>query len=71
MSCYRFVFRQQVSMIREFNGDLEKLGNAERFYWELIKVPHYLVRLQGMIQVRRLCFFFFLWVGICACECVK
>lgn len=42
---------EEVSMIREFNGDLEKLGNAERFYWELIKVPHYLVRLQGMIQM--------------------
>ncbi|XP_063596837.1 inverted formin-2-like [Penaeus indicus] len=42
---------EEVSMIKDFNGDVEKLGNAERFYWELIKVPHYQVRLQGMIQM--------------------
>ncbi|XP_042859347.1 inverted formin-2-like [Penaeus japonicus] len=42
---------EEVNMIRDFNDDVEKLGSAERFYLELVKVPHYQVRLQGMIQM--------------------
>lgn len=38
-------------MVKEYDGDLEKLGNAERFYHELIKVPKFQVRIEGMIQV--------------------
>ena len=36
-------------MLKEFKGDKDKLGNAEKFLSALIKVPHYKLRLEGMI----------------------
>ena len=38
-------------MIKEFSGEEEKLGNAEKFYRLLVKVPSFRVRIEGMIQV--------------------
>lgn len=38
-------------MVKEYDGDIKKLGNAEKFYYELIKVPKYQVKIEGMIQV--------------------
>ncbi|XP_076038925.1 inverted formin-2-like [Oratosquilla oratoria] len=44
----------ELAMIKEYTGDIEKLGNAERFYFELAKVPMYNVRIDGMIQMEEL-----------------
>lgn len=44
----------EVTMIKEYQGEVTKLGDAERFYHELIKVPHYQTRLEGMIQMEEL-----------------
>lgn len=44
----------EVSMIKEYQGDVNKLGNAELFYYELIKVPKFQVRIEGMIQMEEL-----------------
>ncbi|KAK4317796.1 hypothetical protein Pmani_011151 [Petrolisthes manimaculis] len=44
----------EVTIIKEFQGDVTKLGDAERFYHELIKVPQYQIRLEGMIQMEEL-----------------
>lgn len=36
-------------MLKDFKGDKNKLGNAEKFLLALIVVPHYKLRLEGMI----------------------
>ena len=36
-------------MLKDFKGDKNKLGNAEKFLLALIVVPHYQLRLEGMI----------------------
>ncbi|XP_028397616.1 inverted formin-2-like [Dendronephthya gigantea] len=38
-----------VGMLKDFKGDKNKLGNAEKFLLALIVVPHYKLRLEGMI----------------------
>lgn len=40
-------------MIKEYQGEPAKLGDAEKFYVELLRVEGYQVRLEGMIQVRQ------------------
>ncbi|KAK3880503.1 hypothetical protein Pcinc_014994 [Petrolisthes cinctipes] len=44
----------EVTIIKEFQGDVTKLGDAEKFYHELLKVPQYQIRLEGMIQMEEL-----------------
>ncbi|XP_045594801.2 inverted formin-2 isoform X1 [Procambarus clarkii] len=44
----------EVAMVKEYEGDVEKLGNAEKFYHELIKIPKFQVRIEGMIQMEEL-----------------
>lgn len=44
----------EVTMIQEYQGDTEKLGNAEKFYCHLIKVPAFQVLIEGMIQMEEL-----------------
>lgn len=44
----------EVNMIKEYQGDPAKLGDAEKFYVELLKVEGYQVRLEGMIQMEEL-----------------
>ena len=39
----------KVGMLKDFKGDKNKLGNAEKFLLALIVVPHYKLRLEGMI----------------------
>jgi hypothetical protein len=39
----------KVGMLKDFQGDKNKLGNAEKFLLALIVVPHYKLRLEGMI----------------------
>lgn len=38
-----------MSLLNDFKGDKSKLGNAEAFLLALISVPHYKLRLEGMI----------------------
>lgn len=40
----------KVGMLKDFKGDTNKLGNAEKFLLALIMVPHYKLRLEGMIS---------------------
>ncbi|ESP03685.1 hypothetical protein LOTGIDRAFT_171217 [Lottia gigantea] len=40
--------QEEVDMITNFEGDLTKLGQAESFYRELIQIPHYNTRVEGM-----------------------
>ncbi|XP_062577844.1 inverted formin-2-like [Saccostrea cucullata] len=40
---------EEVSMLEEFEGDKEKLGNAEKFYLKLIKLPAYRIRIDGLV----------------------
>uniref|UniRef100_A0A0P4W8L0 FH2 domain-containing protein n=1 Tax=Scylla olivacea TaxID=85551 RepID=A0A0P4W8L0_SCYOL len=44
----------EVGMIKEYQGDKAKLGDAEKFYVELLRVEGYQVRLEGMIQMEEL-----------------
>lgn len=44
----------EVGMIKEYQGEPAKLGDAEKFYVELLKVEGYQVRLDGMIQMEEL-----------------
>jgi hypothetical protein len=39
----------KIGMLKDFKGDKNKLGNAEKFLLALIVVPHYKLRLEGMI----------------------
>ena len=39
----------KVGMLKDFKGDKAKLGKAEKFLLALIQVPHYKLRLEGMI----------------------
>ncbi|KAK7067271.1 hypothetical protein SK128_021282 [Halocaridina rubra] len=45
---------EDITMIKEFNGDKEKLGNAEKFYLVLMNVPSFKVLIKGMIQMEEL-----------------
>lgn len=44
-----FYIYLQVEAIRAYEGDVAKLGNAEKFYRELIALPEYGLRLETMI----------------------
>ncbi|KAG0701543.1 Inverted formin-2 [Chionoecetes opilio] len=44
----------EAGMIKEYQGDPAKLGNAEKFYVELLRVEGYQVRLEGMMQMEEL-----------------
>ena len=37
-------------MITGFNGDPTKLGNAENFFWNLLRLPAYQMRIEGMLM---------------------
>lgn len=39
----------QVDMIQAYNGDKDKLGNAEKFYLLLSQLPGYKMRVEGML----------------------
>ena len=39
----------QVDMITAYEGDKEKLGNAEKFYLQLSRLPAYQIRIEGML----------------------
>ena len=39
----------QVDMIMAYEGDKEKLGNAEKFYLLLSRLPAYKIRIEGML----------------------
>ncbi|XP_061190247.1 inverted formin-2-like [Saccostrea echinata] len=40
---------EEVNMLEEFEGDKEKLGNAEKFYLKLIELPAYRIRIDGLV----------------------
>lgn len=48
------IFNFKVGMLKDFKGDKNKLGNAEKFLLALIVVPHYQLRLEGMIAKEEL-----------------
>nr|CAD7426280.1 unnamed protein product [Timema monikensis] len=39
----------ELEMLRTFNGDRSKLGNAEKFLLQLIQVPNYKLRIESML----------------------
>ncbi|XP_061190244.1 inverted formin-2-like [Saccostrea echinata] len=39
----------EVTMLEDFSGDKEKLGNAEKFYLKLIQLPAYKIRIDGLV----------------------
>ncbi|KAE8744643.1 hypothetical protein FOCC_FOCC008772, partial [Frankliniella occidentalis] len=39
----------ELEMLRAFDGDVSKLGNAEKFLLQLIKVPNYKLRIESML----------------------
>ncbi|XP_034249278.1 formin-J isoform X3 [Thrips palmi] len=39
----------ELEMLRAFDGDASKLGNAEKFLLQLIKVPNYKLRIESML----------------------
>nr|KAG5685518.1 hypothetical protein BaRGS_024255 [Batillaria attramentaria] len=41
--------KDEVEMIRNYDGDKEKLGNAEKFYMLLAQLPGYKMRVEGML----------------------
>ncbi|KAK6172320.1 hypothetical protein SNE40_016004 [Patella caerulea] len=40
--------QEEVELISNFDGDLDKLGDAEKFYKDLIQIPNYNIRIEGM-----------------------
>ncbi|CAH1778221.1 unnamed protein product [Owenia fusiformis] len=40
---------QEIEMINSYDGDKDKLGNAEKFFNSLLKLPHYKMRIEGML----------------------
>ncbi|KAF9304280.1 hypothetical protein BGZ74_001919 [Mortierella antarctica] len=44
----------EIEIIKEYDGDFESLGNAERFYKEVMDIPRLSERLSSMIFRRRL-----------------
>lgn len=41
--------KDEVEMIQNYDGDREKLGNAEKFYLQLSQLPGYKMRVEGML----------------------
>ncbi|BFZ15260.1 hypothetical protein BsWGS_18298 [Bradybaena similaris] len=41
--------KDEIEMIKNYDGDRSKLGNAERFYFVLSKLPGYQIRIEGML----------------------
>ena len=41
--------RFQVEMLQAYDGDVDKLGNAEKFFYSLIKLQGYKLRIETMI----------------------
>ncbi|XP_041356965.1 uncharacterized protein LOC121374102 [Gigantopelta aegis] len=39
----------EIELIRSFDGDRERLGNAEKFYMCLLSLPNYKLRINGML----------------------
>ncbi|KAF9997306.1 hypothetical protein BGZ79_009002 [Entomortierella chlamydospora] len=44
----------EIELVKEYDGDFESLGNAERFYREIVDIPRLSERLSSMIFRRRL-----------------
>ncbi|KAG0366943.1 hypothetical protein BGZ54_004660 [Gamsiella multidivaricata] len=44
----------EIEMIKEYDGDFEQLGNAEKFYREIMDIPRLSERVSAMIFRRRL-----------------
>uniref|UniRef100_A0A914WWS6 FH2 domain-containing protein n=1 Tax=Plectus sambesii TaxID=2011161 RepID=A0A914WWS6_9BILA len=41
--------QQEIDILQSYTGDISRLGNAERFFLQLIKVPYYGLRIEGMV----------------------
>lgn len=39
----------QIAAVKEYDGQREKLGNAEQFYAHLLQLPSYRLRVQLML----------------------
>lgn len=39
----------EVEMLKAYDGDIARLGNAERFLLHLMTIPHYRLRIESML----------------------
>lgn len=46
---HHFPIAKKVAMLKDFDGDQEKLGNAEKFYVQLIQLQAYDTRINGLV----------------------
>ncbi|GIX67123.1 FH2 domain-containing protein 1 [Caerostris extrusa] len=44
----------EIELLRSYSGDRPKLGNAEKFLLQLIELPNYKLRCEGMLLKRRI-----------------
>ena len=45
----------EVEMLRSYDGDKSKLGNAEKFLLQMMTIPSYRLRIEGMLLKRGAC----------------
>lgn len=45
--------KEEIEILRDFNGDISSLGKAEQFFMEAIKIPNYASRLKAWRFKRR------------------
>jgi len=57
----------QIAAVRGYDGDREKLGNAEQFYSHLLQVPSY--RLRAELMLFRLLTYVGLWTDQVTNQC--
>lgn len=46
---HHFPIAKKVAMLKDFDGDKEKFGNAEKFYVQLIQLQAYDTRINGLV----------------------